>query len=82
MTPKALQRVGLSGLSNAELREVAALAIEEMRRRHKCRTQEIVARIKALAAEAKLSVTIEGHSDKPGERKSAPKGKKPANVHG
>jgi hypothetical protein len=82
MTAKALQRVGLSGLSNAELREVTALAIEEIRLRHKYRTQEIIARIRALAAEGNLSVTIEGHSKKPGGRKRALKEKKPGNVHG
>jgi hypothetical protein len=82
MTAKALRRVGLSGLSNAELREVAALAIEEIRRRHEYRTQEIIARIRALAAEGRLTVTIGGHGDKPGERKRAAKEKKPGNVHG
>jgi hypothetical protein len=82
MTAKALQRAGLSGLSNAELREVAALAIEEIRRRHECRTKEIIARIRAVAAEGKLSVTIEGHGEKPTERKRALKEKKPGSVHG
>ncbi len=75
MTPKALQRVGLSGLSSAELREVAALAIEEIRHREKRRTDEIIARIRALANEGKLSVTIEGHSEKRGERKRAARSK-------
>jgi hypothetical protein len=64
MTPKALQRVGLSGLSNAELREVAALAIEEIRHREKRRIEEIIARIRAIAAEGRLSVTIEGRGEK------------------
>jgi hypothetical protein len=82
MTPKALELEGLSGLSNAELREVAALAIEEIRRRHEGRIEEIVARIRALAANGKLRVTIEGHREKPRERKRAAKEKKPANLHG
>jgi hypothetical protein len=82
MTPKVLQRAGLSGLSNAELREVAAFAIEEIRHREKRRTDEIIARIRALAAEGRLSVTIEGHSEKPRKRKRALREKKPANGHG
>ena len=64
MASKALQRVGLSGLSNAELREVAALAIEEIRHREKRRIEEIIARIRAIAAEGRLSVTIEGRGEK------------------
>lgn len=81
MRPKALRRAGLSGLSNAELREVAALAIEEVRHREKRRVEEIIARIKALAAEGRLVVTIEGHGGKPRERRRAAKAKKPANAH-
>jgi hypothetical protein len=77
MTPKALELEGLSGLSNAELREVAALAIEEIRRRRDVRVEEIVARIRALAADGKLRVTIEGHSQKQRERRRAAKERKP-----
>ena len=82
MGPKVLQRAGLSGLSNAELSEVAALAIEEIRRRNRCRIEEIIARIRVLAAEGKLNVTIEGHSENPRERKRAAKKAKPASGHG
>jgi hypothetical protein len=82
MTPKALQRAGLSGVSNAELREVAALAIEEIRHREKRRIEEIIARIRALAAEGKLIVTIEGHGEKPGERKRPAKKEKPPGAQG
>ena len=77
MTPKALELEGLSGLSNAELREVAALAIEEIRRRRDVRIEEIIARIRALAGSGNLRVTIEGHSEKPRERKRAAKERKP-----
>jgi RNase P protein component len=66
-------------LSDAELREVAALAIEELRHRAKRRIEEIVARIKALAAEGELVVTIEGHSGKPGTRTRAVKQTRPGN---
>ena len=77
MTPKALELEGLSGLSNAELREVAALAIEEIRRRRDCRIEEIIARIRVLAASGKLRVTIERQHGKPRERKRAARERKP-----
>jgi hypothetical protein len=70
MTPKLLK---LAGLSDAELREVAALAIEEARHREHRRKMEIIARIKALAAEGRLSVTINLQAVKPKKGKGSVK---------
>jgi hypothetical protein len=55
MTREALK---LTELSDADLREVAALAMEEARDREKRRKQDIIARIKALAAEGGFGVAI------------------------
>jgi plasmid stabilization system protein ParE len=55
----------LSELSDADLREVAALAMEEAREREKRRKQDIIARIKALAAEGGVGVTLQGQRGRP-----------------
>lgn len=61
----------LKTITDAELEQVGIWALEETRQRQERRRQETIARIKQLAADNGVSVTINGARGRPRKAKEA-----------
>lgn len=66
MTTK--HEIDIKALSDADLTRIATLAQAEIAARDRKRKEDTIAKIRALAGEAGLSVSIEGARGRPGGR--------------
>jgi hypothetical protein len=70
----------LKALSGAELKQVSLWVLEETHERTEREKQETIARIKKLAADTGLSVTINGAKGRPKKPKDARKAAAPSSA--